>query len=116
MSNRKAHGTLEIAGLKLRGTVTGWNPGKPIREEQVNADKTVDWIERPQAATLTIELSYVADVELDQIAAIENEPAVLRFANGQTVNFPALTFGQSEDVTNEGVTTVRFFGPEVKGV
>lgn len=113
MANRKANGELEIAGLKLRGTITSWNPGKTTRQEQVNADGSVDYVEAAQAASLTIEISYVTDVELNQIAAIVEEPAVLRFKDGSRVNFAALTCGTVEDVTNEGAVPVRFFGPEV---
>lgn len=112
-NSRKANGKLEIAGLILRGTITSWNPGKITRTEQVNAATgDVDFVEAKQAAVVNIELSYVTDVELNQINAIVEEPAVLHFIDGSKVNFPSLTCGTIEEVNTEGAVPVRFFGPE----
>jgi hypothetical protein len=112
MSGRASLGVYEIGGLKLRGNVTSFQPGGVDRPHEANADESVDYHETNIPMTITIELSYVPDVDLKKIQDIKEKDGTLSFSNNIKYRTPKATFSTKGELSAEGKISVTFMGPK----
>lgn len=113
MSKRMSNARVEVAGLKLVGTVKNVDTGGVKNNPSVNGDGSVDTYEELVPAMLEIDLSMVSDSETAAIQAITNEPMLVTFSNKQKINFPSMTFSEKGPIGDQGVMNVKFVGGAV---
>jgi hypothetical protein len=116
MSARFVNAIVEVAGLKLRGTVNNIDTGRIKRTPVMNGDRTVDHHEEYMPSMLDMDLSYVTDVELSSIEAIVEEPMLITSSGGRKIRVPKATFQEAGAISKEGSVNVKFFGPAPSGV
>ena len=111
MSKRMSNARVEVAGLKLVGTVKNVDTGGVKNNpDRVNNDGSVHTYEELVPAMLEIDLSMLSDSETSAIQAITNEPMLVTFSNKQKISFPSMTFSEKGPISDQGVMNVKFVG------
>lgn len=113
MSKRMSNARVEVAGLKLVGTVKNVDTGGTKNTPVVNGDATVHTYEELVPAMLEIDLSMLSDSETAAIQAVNAEPMLVTFSNKQQIKFPSMTFSEKGPISDQGVMNVKFVGQAV---
>lgn len=107
---RFANATVEVAGIKVRGTVKSLDTGGSKKTGVVNGDGTTDTHEELTPSMLEIDVSFVTDVEIEALERVVDEPLLVRARNGIAYRIPKATYSEKGAISDQGVVNFKFVG------
>ncbi len=113
-TKRLSNAKVEVAGLKLVGTVKSVDTGGTKNTGVVNGDGSVHTYEELTPAMLEIDLSMVTDAETAAIQKITDEAMLVTYTNNEKIKFPSMTFSEKGAISDQGVMNVKFVGKAVR--